>query len=81
MRPAATVVDYDPAAWRQIVDIDLNGVFYCCKRLVPGMIARNYGRIGNISSVAGTEGHPNAAAYSAASRRPVGFWLRRISRQ
>lgn len=64
--PAATVVDYDPAAWRQIVDIDLNGVFYCCRRLVPGMIARNYGRIVNVSSVAGKEGNPNAAAYSAA---------------
>ena len=64
--PAATVVDYDPAAWRQIIDIDLNGVFYCCKRLVPGMIARSYGRIVNIASVAGKEGNPNAAAYSAA---------------
>ncbi|TIP52817.1 MAG: SDR family oxidoreductase [Mesorhizobium sp.] len=64
--PAATVVDYDPAAWRQIVDIDLNGVFYCCRRLMPGMVARNYGRVVNISSVAGKEGNPNAAAYSAA---------------
>jgi len=64
--PAASVVDYDPAAWRQIVDIDLNGVFYCCRRLVPGMIARNYGRIVNVASVAGKEGNPNAAAYSAA---------------
>ena len=64
--PAATVVDYDPAAWRQIIDIDLNGVFYCCKRLVPGMTARGYGRIVNVASVAGKEGNPNAAAYSAA---------------
>ena len=64
--PAAPVVDYDPAAWRQIVDIDLNGVFYCCRRLVRGMIERNYGRIVNVSSVAGKEGNPNAAAYSAA---------------
>ena len=64
--PAATVVDYDPTAWRQIIDIDLNGVFYCCKRLVPGMTARSYGRIVNVASVAGKEGNPNAAAYSAA---------------
>ena len=64
--PAATVVDYDPASWRQIIDIDLNGVFYCCKRLVPGMTARGYGRIVNVASVAGKEGNPNAAAYSAA---------------
>lgn len=71
--PAATVVDYDPAAWRQIVDIDLNGVFYCCRRLVPGMVARNYGRIVNISSVAGKEGNPNAAAYSASKAAVIGM--------
>lgn len=64
--PAAPLVDYDPDAWRQIVDIDLNGVFYCCRRLVPKMIERNYGRIVNVASVAGKEGNPNAAAYSAA---------------
>ncbi len=64
--PAAPLVDYNPDAWRQIVDIDLNGVFYCCRRLVPSMIERNYGRIVNVASVAGKEGNPNAAAYSAA---------------
>lgn len=64
--PAAPLVDYDLNAWRQIVDIDLNGVFYCCRRLVPNMVARNYGRIVNVASVAGKEGNPNAAAYSAA---------------
>jgi 2-dehydro-3-deoxy-L-rhamnonate dehydrogenase (NAD+) len=64
--PAATVADYDVSAWRQVIDIDLTGVFHCCKALVPGMMARNYGRIVNISSVAGKEGNPNAAAYSAA---------------
>ena len=64
--PAAPLVAYDPDAWRQIVDIDLNGVFYCCRRLVPNMVARNYGRIVNVASVAGKEGNPNAAAYSAA---------------
>jgi 2-dehydro-3-deoxy-L-rhamnonate dehydrogenase (NAD+) len=64
--PAATVADYDVNAWRQVIDIDLTGVFHCCKALVPGMVARNYGRIANVSSVAGKEGNPNAAAYSAA---------------
>ena len=52
--------------WRRIIDIDLNGVFYCCKAVVPGMIARGYGRIVNVASIAGKEGNPNAAAYSAA---------------
>ncbi len=64
--PSAPVKDFDVATWQQILDIDLTGVFYCCKAVVPGMIARNYGRIANVSSVAGKEGNPNAAAYSAA---------------
>lgn len=64
--PAASVANYDISAWRQVIDIDLTGVFHCCKAVVPGMIARNFGRIANVSSVAGKEGNPNAAAYSAA---------------
>lgn len=49
-----------------MIDIDLTGVFHCCRAVVPGMIERNFGRIANVSSVAGKEGNPNAAAYSAA---------------
>lgn len=64
--PAAPVASYDLDAWRQVIDIDLTGVFHCCRAVVPGMIARNFGRIANVSSVAGKEGNPNAAAYSAA---------------
>ncbi len=59
------IVDYLVEEWRQIIDINLNGVFYCCKAVVPGMIARDYGRVVNIASIAGKEGNPNAAAYSA----------------
>lgn len=55
-----------PEDWRQVIDIDLNGVFYCCRAVAPGMIARNYGRIVNVASIAGKEGNPNAAHYSAA---------------
>ena len=47
------------------MDINLNGVFYCCKLLVPHFITNNYGRIVNISSIAGKEGNPKASAYSA----------------
>ncbi|EKF18639.1 SDR family NAD(P)-dependent oxidoreductase [Nitratireductor pacificus] len=61
----ATVADYPVDEWHRIVDINLNGVFHCCKAVVPGMIARNYGRIVNVASIAGKEGNPNAAAYSA----------------
>jgi 3-oxoacyl-[acyl-carrier protein] reductase len=60
------VASYPIDEWRRIVDIDLNGVFYCCKAVVPGMVERGYGRIVNIASIAGKEGNPNAAAYSAA---------------
>jgi NAD(P)-dependent dehydrogenase (short-subunit alcohol dehydrogenase family) len=61
----ATVVDYPVDEWKRIVDVNLNGVFYCCKAILPGMIERDYGRIVNVSSIAGKEGNPNAAAYSA----------------
>jgi 2-dehydro-3-deoxy-L-rhamnonate dehydrogenase (NAD+) len=64
--PTMPVVDYPIEEWRKILDIDLNGPFYCCKAVVPGMLRRGYGRIVNVASIAGKEGNPNAAAYSAA---------------
>jgi 2-dehydro-3-deoxy-L-rhamnonate dehydrogenase (NAD+) len=63
--PNANVWDYDPSAWRQFLAINLDGSFHCCRVVVPLMIAQNYGRIVNMASVAGKEGNPNAAAYSA----------------
>lgn len=60
------VADYPVEEWRRVIDIDLTGVFHCCKAVVPGMIKRGYGRIVNTASIAGKEGNPNAAAYSAA---------------
>ena len=62
----APVIDTDPAEWRRVVDIDLNGVFYCCKAIAPHMVEAGYGRIVNTASIAGKEGNPNAAHYSAA---------------
>lgn len=64
--PNMPVADYPVDQWREIIDIDLNGVFYCCKAIVPTMVAQNYGRIVNVASIAGKEGNPNASAYSAA---------------
>ncbi|GAB5506830.1 MAG: SDR family NAD(P)-dependent oxidoreductase [Rhizobiaceae bacterium] len=61
----ATVVDYPVDEWKSIVDINLNGVFNCCRAVLPHMIAGNYGRVVNVASIAGKEGNPNAAAYSA----------------
>jgi len=59
--------------WKQIMDINVNGMFYCCRYVVPHMLANDYGRIVNISSVAGKEGNPNAAAYSASKAAVIGL--------
>jgi 3-oxoacyl-[acyl-carrier protein] reductase len=58
--------DYPLEEWQKVIDIDLTGVFYCCKTIVPHFIKNDYGRIVNISSIAGKEGNPNAMPYSAA---------------
>ena len=71
--PNAPVEEYPIDAWRRVVEVDLTGVFLCCRAVVPGMRARNYGRIVNIASIAGKEGNPNAAAYSAAKAGVIGF--------
>ena len=63
--PNVKLWDYPPDAWQQVMQVNLNGVFHCCRSIVPLMRAQNYGRIVNIASVAGKEGNPNASAYSA----------------
>src|SRR5205085_5526611 len=60
-------------AWRRVIDIDLTGIFLCCRAVIPSMQARDYGRIVNIASIAGKEGNPNAAAYSAAKAGVIGL--------
>jgi len=60
-----TTWEYPIEEWRRVMSINLDGQFHCCKAVVPGMIAQNYGRIVNIASIAGKEGNPNAPAYSA----------------
>lgn len=57
--------EYPFEAWKQVIDINLFGVFLCCRAIVPQMIKRNYGRIVNVASIAGKEGNANAPAYSA----------------
>jgi 2-dehydro-3-deoxy-L-rhamnonate dehydrogenase (NAD+) len=63
--PNVKLWDYPVADWEQVMSINLNGVFLCCREVVPHMRTRNYGRIVNIASVAGKDGNPNASAYSA----------------
>lgn len=57
--------ELDPADWRRVMEVNLNGPFYCCHSVVPHLLANGYGRIVNIASIAGKEGNPNAAHYSA----------------
>lgn len=60
-----TVADLSYDEWRQVMKINLDGPFICCKAVVPTMTKQNYGRIVNIASIAGKEGNPNASHYSA----------------
>ena len=71
--PNAPTWEYPIEEWRRVIDIDLNGVFYCCHSVVPMMREAGYGRIVNIASVAGKEGNPNAPAYSAAKAGVIGL--------
>lgn len=63
--PNVKTWEYPFDAWRKVIDINLNGVFHCCRAVVPFMMRQGYGRIVNIASIAGKEGNPNASAYSA----------------
>jgi 2-dehydro-3-deoxy-L-rhamnonate dehydrogenase (NAD+) len=63
--PNVKLWDYPLDDWRRVLDVNLSGIFHCCRVVVPGMIRQNYGRIVNVASIAGKEGNPNASAYSA----------------
>jgi 2-dehydro-3-deoxy-L-rhamnonate dehydrogenase (NAD+) len=71
--PNANTWEYPPEAFRDVVNVGLIGTFYCCRTVVPHMIAQNYGRIVNLSSVAGKEGNPKAPAYSAMKAAVIGL--------
>ena len=71
--PNMTVAQYPVDAWRQVIDINLTGVFLTNRVVVDGMVQRGWGRIVNIASVAGKEGNPNASAYSASKAGVIGF--------
>ncbi|KWT82757.1 MULTISPECIES: SDR family NAD(P)-dependent oxidoreductase [unclassified Variovorax] len=63
--PNVKLWDYPVDAWREVMEVNLNGLFICCREVVPQMRRQGYGRIVNIASVAGKDGNPNASAYSA----------------
>jgi 2-dehydro-3-deoxy-L-rhamnonate dehydrogenase (NAD+) len=64
--PNAKTWEYPPKAFSDVIHVGLTGTFYCCRSVVPHMMASKYGRIVNVSSIAGKEGNPNAVAYSSA---------------
>jgi len=71
--PTVKTWEYPVEDWRRVLEIDLTGVFLCCRAVVPHMMGNGWGRIVNIASVAGKEGNPNAVAYSAAKAGVIGL--------
>lgn len=71
--PNHTVWDYPIEAWRQVIEVNLLGTFYCCRAVVPLMLQHGYGRIINMASIAGKEGNPQASAYSASKAGVIGL--------
>jgi 2-dehydro-3-deoxy-L-rhamnonate dehydrogenase (NAD+) len=71
--PNATAIQYPVDAWKQVIDINLTGVFLSNRTVAAGMAQRGWGRIVNIASVAGKEGNPNASAYSASKAGVIGL--------
>ena len=71
--PTAELWNYSIDDWSRIIEINLNGIFYSCKAVVPHMIKNNYGRIVNIASVSGKDGNANASAYSSSKAGVIGL--------
>ena len=61
----ATTWELDPAVWRRVIEVNLIAPYLTCRHVAPVLMARGWGRIVNIASVAGKEGNPNASHYSA----------------
>ena len=67
------VWEFPVESWLQVMNINLNGLFYCCREVIPYLLENGYGRIVNVASVAGKEGNPNASAYSASKAGVIGL--------
>jgi len=71
--PNTPLVNYPVDAWQQVMAVNINGIFHCCREIVPLMQKSDYGRIVNIASVAGKDGNPNASAYSTSKAAVIGL--------
>ena len=65
--------EYAPEEWHWVVEVDLFGVYHCCRSVVPMMLEQGWGRIVSIASIAGKEGNPNASHYSSAKAGVIGL--------
>ena len=63
--PTVPVWEFPVEAWDKILNVNLTGVFYCCRTVIPIMLRAGRGRIVNVSSVAGKEGNANLGCYSS----------------
>ncbi len=69
----APLVEVSEQEWDQVMTVDVKSMFLCCKAVLPHMIARRYGKIVNVASIAGKEGNPNLVPYSSAKAAVIGF--------
>lgn len=71
--PNTTTWQYEPADWKKVMDVNVNGVFLCNRAVVREMLKTDYGRVINIASIAGKDGNPNAPAYSTSKAAVIGL--------
>ena len=71
--PNTALTNYPVDSWQQVMAVNINGIFHCCREIVPLMQKADYGRIVNIASVAGKDGNPNASAYSTSKAAVIGL--------
>ena len=71
--PNGPAWEYPIEAWDRVIAVNLNGLYYTCRAVIPHMLRGEYGRIVNIASIAGKEGNPSAAAYSASKAGVIGL--------
>ena len=71
--PTAPTWEYSVRDWIRVNEVNMNGVFFCCRTVVPHMIQNGYGRVVNMASVAGKEGNANSSGYSASKAAVIGF--------
>ena len=70
---AAPIWEQSDDDWQSVINVNLTGVFLCCRAVIGHMRERDYGRIVNIASVAGKDGNPNMTAYSASKAAVIGL--------